>query len=74
MAKDQQSLIPRERIEQAIILARGEKVMLDQDLASLYGVPTKQLLQPFVETEAAFQETSCLNSPARRLNSCGHKM
>jgi hypothetical protein len=39
------SLIPTERIEQAIILARGEKVMLDQDLAALYGVSTKHLLQ-----------------------------
>jgi hypothetical protein len=31
-------LIPSERIEQAIYLIRGEKVMLDRDLAKLYGV------------------------------------
>ncbi len=36
-------LIPSERIEQAIYLIRGEKVMLDRDLASLYGVETKVL-------------------------------
>ena len=30
--------IPVERIEKAIYLIRGEKVMLDQDLAELYGV------------------------------------
>ena len=35
------SLIPVERIEKAIYLIRGEKVMLDSDLASLYGVETK---------------------------------
>ena len=35
------SLIPVERIEKAIYLIRGEKVMLDADLASLYGVETK---------------------------------
>jgi hypothetical protein len=35
------SLIPVERIESAIYLIRGEKVMLDRDLATLYGVSTK---------------------------------
>lgn len=30
-------------IEQAIIVVRGRKVMTDQDLAALYGVPTKRL-------------------------------
>ena len=35
--------IPVERIEKAIFLIRGEKVMLDRDLAALYGVPTKAL-------------------------------
>ena len=36
-------LIAIERIEHAIYLIRGEKVMLDRDLASLYGVETKVL-------------------------------
>jgi hypothetical protein len=35
------SLIPVERIEKAIYFIRGEKVMLDSDLARLYGVETK---------------------------------
>jgi hypothetical protein len=39
------SLIPAERIERAIYLIRGEKVMLDRDLADLYGVPTKAFNQ-----------------------------
>ena len=39
------SLIPVERIEKAIYLIRGQKVMLDRDLASLYGVGTKVLKQ-----------------------------
>jgi hypothetical protein len=34
---------PAERIERAILLIRGQKVMLDRDLASLYGVDTKVL-------------------------------
>jgi len=36
-----QAIVPRERIEDAILLIRGHKVMLDADLAGLYGVPTK---------------------------------
>jgi len=39
------SLIPVERIEKAIYLIRGEKVMLDRDLAALYGLATKALKQ-----------------------------
>src|SRR4029077_5700697 len=37
------SLIPVERIENAILLIRGQKVLLDRDLASLYGVTTGNL-------------------------------
>lgn len=37
------NLIPIERIERAILLIRGEKVMLDSDLAEIYGVATKRL-------------------------------
>ena len=34
-----------ERIENKIYMIRGQKVMLDRDLAELYGVPTKALKQ-----------------------------
>jgi len=34
-------LIPEERIESKIYLIRGQKVMLDRDLAELYGVETR---------------------------------
>jgi hypothetical protein len=34
-------LVPCERIEQTILLIRGHRVMLDADLAGLYGVETK---------------------------------
>ncbi len=37
------SVIPVERIEKSILLIRGQKVMLDSDLAKLYGVSTKRL-------------------------------
>ena len=37
--------IPVERIERAILLVRGQKVLLDRDLAVLYGVETRALNQ-----------------------------
>jgi len=36
-------IVPIERIEQRIFLIRGQKVMLDRDLAELYGVETFNL-------------------------------
>ncbi|MEO8086263.1 MAG: ORF6N domain-containing protein [Bacteroidota bacterium] len=39
------SLIPIERIENKIYLIRKHKVMLDTDLAEMFGVPTKQFNQ-----------------------------
>jgi aromatic ring-opening dioxygenase LigB subunit len=37
------ALIPRERIEQTILVIRGHNVMLDSDLALLYGVTAGRL-------------------------------
>ncbi len=39
------SSVPAEWIEQVILLIRGQKVMLDRDLAKLYGIETKVLKQ-----------------------------
>ena len=39
------SNVPIERIEKAILLIRGQKVMLDRDIAELYGVETRALKQ-----------------------------
>ena len=38
-------LIPDELVMNKIIIIRGIKVMIDRDLAELYGVTTKQLNQ-----------------------------
>ena len=50
------SLIPVERIEGRILLMRGEKVLLDKDLAELYGVPTKVLNQAVKRNKERFPE------------------
>jgi hypothetical protein len=39
------AFVPPERIERSILLIRSHRVMLDADLAALYGVETKQLIQ-----------------------------
>lgn len=43
MADDEPQLIAADTIEQKILVIRGQKVMLDADLAELYGVETKSL-------------------------------
>jgi len=55
MLKDR-SLIPIERIERLILLIRGDKVMLDRDLAYLYGVTTKVLNQAVKRHKDRFPE------------------
>jgi hypothetical protein len=47
-------IIPIERIAQAVRWVRGEKVLLDFDLAALYGVPTKTLNQAVKRNGARF--------------------
>lgn len=39
------NIVPVEKIEKNIYLIRGQKVMLDRDLAALYGIETKVLKQ-----------------------------
>ena len=40
-----EALLPVERIESVIVFARGERVILDTDIAALYGVETRTLIQ-----------------------------
>src|ERR1700710_3080092 len=37
------AVVPVERVERRILMIRGEKVLLDADLADLYGATTKRL-------------------------------
>ena len=51
-----QSLVPIERIERAILLIRSKKVMLDADLATLYEVETRVLIQAVKRNLERFPE------------------
>jgi len=50
------SIVPAERIEKAILLVRKQKVMLDADLATLYGVETRILVQAVKRNIERFPE------------------
>ena len=56
MSVNDNALIPTERIAQSILLLRGQKVIIDADLADLYGVPTKALNQAVKRNQERFPE------------------
>ncbi len=48
------AIIPLERIERTIVVIRGDRVILDADLAALYGVTTKALNQAVKRNRSRF--------------------
>jgi hypothetical protein len=48
--------VPADRIVQSILILRGHRVMLDSELANLYGVATKVLLQAVKRNSERFPE------------------
>jgi len=49
-------MIPDERIEKTILLIRGQKVIINADLAELYGVTTKRLNEQVRRNRSRFPE------------------
>ncbi len=57
MTENQRTVpVPVEHIAQSILVFRGHKVVLDEDLAALYGVATKVLLQAVKRNNERFPE------------------
>jgi hypothetical protein len=52
----QKTIIPIGQIEQRILLIRGQRVMLDADLAVLYGTNTKRLNEQVKRNQGRFPE------------------
>jgi ORF6N domain len=48
--------IPAERIERSILVLRGHKVLLDAEIAALYGVTTKRLNEQVKRNRERFQD------------------
>ena len=54
--KASRQIVPIQTIEDRIFIIRGVKVILDKDLAGLYGVPTKRLNEQVRRNRAKFPE------------------
>jgi hypothetical protein len=54
--RDPHLLVPIERIESSILFLRGRKVILDAELANLYGVTTKRLNEQVRRNRDRFPE------------------
>ena len=52
----EKSVLPVDRIERAILALRGHRVMLDEELAALYGVETRALVQAVKRNAERFPE------------------
>lgn len=56
MNRNTSAIIPSERIVNRIFLIRGEKVMLDRDLAELYAVETGALNRAVKRNQGRFPD------------------
>lgn len=63
------NILPRERIERSILLLRGHKVMLDADLAVLYGVSTKRLNEQVRRNRSRFPDDFMFQLTAEEVRS-----
>lgn len=65
--KKSASLVPAQRIEKSILLLRGQKVLLDRDLAELYDVETRVLVQAVKRNIKRFPEDFMFQLSAEEL-------
>jgi hypothetical protein len=65
-------LVPYEVIEQKIYLIRGQKVMLDKDLAELYGIQTKGLKRTVKRNLSRFPSDFMFILEKGEINSLGY--
>ena len=61
--------IPAERIERSILVLRGHKVLLDAELAALYGVTTKRLNEQVKRNRERFPDDFMFRLPPVELDS-----
>ncbi|HKS15964.1 MAG TPA: ORF6N domain-containing protein [Planctomycetota bacterium] len=70
------ALISIERIEGRILLIRGHRVLIDADLAGLYGVPTKALNQAHRRNSERFPDDFAFRLTAKEMTevvtNCDH--
>ena len=73
---DANIIVPVERVERTILTIRGRKVMIDADLAKLYGVTTKRLNEQIRRNRDRFPNDFMFQLTAREKNevvaNCDH--
>ena len=62
--KDQKALIPEGQIERSILMIRDQKVIMDSDIATLYGVETRRLNEQVKRNSERFPEDFMLRLSA----------
>ena len=67
---DSKTLLPDEALASKIYFIRGQKVMLDRDLAALYGVETKQLKRQVKRNIYRFPEDFMLELTTEEVLRC----
>ena len=61
-------------IQQKIYEIRGQRVILDRDLAALYGVETRVLNQAVKRNNERFPKTLCFSSPLKNGKASHHNL
>ena len=56
------------RVEKLVLVVRGERVILDSDLASIYGVPTKRLNEQVRRNSGRFPKDFCFRLTRREID------
>ena len=59
VGKEESFRFPKRRIEEKILIVRGQRVMLDTDLAEIYGVTTYRLNEQVTRNIDRFPEDFC---------------
>ncbi|MBZ0137255.1 MAG: ORF6N domain-containing protein [Planctomycetes bacterium] len=75
MAKDSTAIVPA-RVEQRILSIRGQQVIIDADLADLYGVSTKRLNEQVKRNSERFPDDFVFRltdeEKSELVANCGH--
>jgi len=69
MRRKSESLIPTEQIDEMIRTIRGTRVMLDRDLAKIYGVPTFRFNEAIKRNRHRFPEDFMFQLTREEFNS-----
>ena len=70
MKQERKNLVSTVKIENSIYQIRGKKVMLDRDLAELYGVATKQLTRQVRRNIRRFPDDFMFRSTEQEILRC----